>query len=98
VVEQRESQTPLAVGIEWASRISTIGLEFALPPALGYGVDSWLRTTPAATLAGAVLGFLVGMWQIMRMARQLPGSSPRTASASRDRRKPAGPSGDSDSM
>jgi hypothetical protein len=61
------------VGIEWASRVTTIGLEFALPPLLGYGVDSWLRTTPVATITGAVLGFATGMMHTVSMVRQLPG-------------------------
>src|SRR5207247_2860831 len=84
----RERIETLAVGIEWATRISTIGLEFALPPLLGFGTDSWLGTTPAATITGAVLGFVLGMWQTLRLARQVPGDSSRTASTSRDLRRP----------
>jgi ATP synthase protein I len=84
VAEQPESPSPLSVGLEWASRITTIGLEFVLPMVLGYGVDSWLRTTPVGTVAGAVLGFALGMWQTIRMTRRLPGQSPRTANRYRD--------------
>jgi hypothetical protein len=59
------------VGLELASRITTIGLEFALPPVAGFGVDYWLGTTPAATLIGAVLGFVVGMLHAVRMSSEL---------------------------
>jgi hypothetical protein len=84
VAEQPESPSPLSVGLEWASRITTIGLEFVLPMVLGYGVDSWLGTTPAGTLAGAVLGFALGIWQTIRMTQKLPGHPRRTATPDRD--------------
>jgi len=88
VIKQQESQSPLALGIAWASRVTTIGLMFALPAMLGYGVDSWLHTTPAGTIVGAGVGFATGMLQTVRMSRQLPGGS-----ASRDDRGPKGPRG-----
>jgi hypothetical protein len=71
VAEHPEPRSPLGVGLELASRVTTIGLEFALPPVVGFGLDSWLRTTPAATLVGALLGFLVGMLHAVRMSREL---------------------------
>jgi len=70
VIEPPESRSPLALGLEWSSRVVTIGLEFALPPALGYGVDSWLHTAPVATIAGAVLGFATGTLHTVRMSRR----------------------------
>lgn len=91
--KQQESQSPLALGIEWASRITTIGLMFALPAMLGYGVDSWLHTTPAGTIAGAGLGFAVGMLQTVRMSRQLGGGSVSRQDRSRDGGGPKGPRG-----
>ena len=94
VAEQPESPSPLSVGLEWASRITTIGLEFVLPMVLGYGVDSWLRTTPVGTLAGAVLGFALGIWQTIRMTRQLPGQSRRMANRDQDAGERRGRSGD----
>jgi hypothetical protein len=65
------------VGLDLASRLTTIGLEFALPVAGGYGLDSWLGTMPAATIAGAVLGFLVGMLHAVRMSREVSGVAKR---------------------
>jgi F0F1-type ATP synthase assembly protein I len=56
--------------MEWASRISTVGLEFAVPPLLGVLLDRWAGTSPAALLVGAVLGFGVGMMHILRIARE----------------------------
>jgi Putative F0F1-ATPase subunit Ca2+/Mg2+ transporter len=73
VVEQPEPRSPLGVGLELASRVATVGLEFALPAAAGYWADSRLGTMPAATVTGAVLGFLVGMLHAVRMSREIPG-------------------------
>jgi ATP synthase protein I len=73
VVEQREPRSPLGVGLELASRVTTIGLEFALPAAAGYGLDTWLRTMPVATVIGVVLGFLVGMLHAVRISREFSG-------------------------
>jgi hypothetical protein len=74
VVEQPDSRSSLAKGFGLASRLTTIGLEFALPAVGGYGLDAWLGTMPAATITGAVLGFLMGMLHAVRMAREFSGA------------------------
>jgi len=58
--------------MQWASRISTIGLEFALPPLIGVGVDRWLHCQPLGVIIGAILGFLVGMFHILKIAKEGP--------------------------
>ena len=73
MVEKPESRSPLGVGLDLASRVTSIGLEFALPAAAGYGLDSWLGTMPAATVSGVVLGFIVGMLHVLRMSREMSG-------------------------
>ena len=89
VVEQPEPRSPLGVGLELASRVTTIGLEFALPAAAGYGLDSWLRTMPVATVIGVVLGFLVGMLHAVRhfsrVLRRAASRPPISASPAIDR-------------
>lgn len=54
----------------WASRVTSLGLEFSLPAVGGYYLDRWLQTSPAATLTGLVLGFAVGMVHVLRIARE----------------------------
>ena len=68
-MSQPERRSSLSVGIEWASRVSTVGLEFALPPLAGAYADHRLGTTPWLTLLGVVLGFATGMTHILRFAR-----------------------------
>ncbi len=56
MIDQRDSRSWLSVGIAWASRITTLALEFAVPVLIGVGLDRWWGTSPGATIAGAVLG------------------------------------------
>jgi ATP synthase protein I len=77
VVDQRESRSVLAEGIQSASRITTVALGFSMPALLGFGLDRWWGTTPAATITGAILGFVLGMFQTLRLAREVPGGSNR---------------------
>jgi hypothetical protein len=72
VAEQPDPRSRLAVGIAWASTVTTVALEFSLPPLLGFGLDRWWHTMPAATIAGALLGFAIGMRQILELGRRPP--------------------------
>ena len=65
-----EPRSPLSLGLMWASRVTTLGLEFSLPVVGGYYLDRWRHTSPAATLAGLVLGFAVGMVHLLQIARE----------------------------
>lgn len=46
--------------------LSQIGLEMALPIALGAALDYWLDWSPWAIIVGAVLGFITGMVRILK--------------------------------
>lgn len=60
----------MSAGIMWASRVTTLGLEFALPPLVGLYLDNRWHTRPVALLVGSVLGFAAGMVHILRIARE----------------------------
>jgi F0F1-type ATP synthase assembly protein I len=60
---------PLSAGMMWASRITSVALAFVLPALGGALLDRWLGTSPVGVLVGAVLGFAVGMLQLLRIAR-----------------------------
>ena len=68
-MEPSESRSPVAIGVTWASRVTTLGLEFALPAWGGYWLDGKLRTAPWCVLLGAVLGFTVGLLHLLRIAK-----------------------------
>ncbi len=69
-MDRPPSRSILALSMQWASRVSTIGLEFALPPLLGAALDRWWHTAPLVTVLGAFAGFAVGMVHILRIARE----------------------------
>ncbi len=58
------------MGLEWASRVSTVGLEFALPALLGFGLDRWWHIGPWGTVVGAAVGFAIGMTHLLRIAHE----------------------------
>ena len=60
----------MAVGMEWAYRLTGIGLEFALPAAGGYWLDGHFGTTPLLIIVGAGLGFCLGMMHLLQIANE----------------------------
>jgi F0F1-type ATP synthase assembly protein I len=61
----------------WATRVSNIGFQMALPALLGWWADTYFKTGPWLLISGAVLGFLSGMVAIFQLAKALdtkPGS------------------------
>jgi len=76
VIRSDEPRSNLSIGMDWASRVTTVGLEFVVPPLIGHGLDRWWGTSPAALLVGAVLGFAVAMMNILRIAREGTGGGP----------------------
>ena len=43
---QQEKRPPLVVAMEWVSKVTTIGLEMALPPTVGHWLDERWDTEP----------------------------------------------------
>ena len=78
VSQQPTRGRSLAVGIGLGLTITTIGLEFALPALLGFGLDRWWSTSPWVTIFGAVLGFAIGHVAHARLATELSGSPAET--------------------
>ena len=73
---QPGSRSAVAVGVEWAAKVTTIAVGFSLPAFIGFGFDRWLGSTPVATMIGIVLGFVSGLLQTIRLASNLPGKKP----------------------
>ena len=63
-------ESAMAAGIRLASRVSTVGLEFALPPLAGVYLDRLWKLSPILTIVGGVLGFAVGMTHLLQIARE----------------------------
>jgi hypothetical protein len=72
----RDERSPLSVGVSWASRITSLGLEFSLPAVGGYYLDRHFGTAPVATLLGATLGFAIGIMHLVQIARDVKPPNP----------------------
>jgi len=64
-----DGRSPIAIAIEWSTRLMTIGLEMALPAAAGYWLDLHISTSPVFVILGALLGFIAGMFHLLQIAR-----------------------------
>jgi ATP synthase protein I len=92
VIQKPDSRSATSIGLDWGTRITTIGLEFALPAFLGFGLDRWWGTSPWMTLAGALLGLATGMTHVFRLAFKLQ-ESPGSRLREIDHREDADPPG-----
>ncbi len=63
--------SPLSIGLQWATQITTIGLEMALPALGGWWIDQRFGTKPLWTVVLAVLGFIVAMRHLWDLSKRL---------------------------
>jgi hypothetical protein len=64
-----EARNPLAEGMAWVSRITTIAIQMVLPAVAGHFADRYLGTW-FLVLVGAALGMWLGFWQLLAIARK----------------------------
>jgi hypothetical protein len=69
VPSERPKRDPLALAVEWVTKITTVALEMVLP-AVGGGYLDKRWGTKYWTLVGLVLGLVVGMWHLLQMTKQ----------------------------
>ena len=69
-MKSRDPQQSIATGWTWATRVSTVGLEFALPALAGWWLDTLWSFGPVGVIAGACLGFAVGLMHLLKISKQ----------------------------
>lgn len=69
VKEQRDSRSPLALGLDWSSRVTTVALEMVVPALLGYWADQKLGTFVLFLIVGTSFGFITGLMSLLRLVR-----------------------------
>ncbi|MBN1589969.1 MAG: AtpZ/AtpI family protein [Pirellulales bacterium] len=97
MTDHPDDRSSLAVAVAWASQVTTVALEMALPAVAGHWVDRWLHTDPLFLLLGALFGFTAGMWHLLRLTASKNLKPPRRG-AGRDRPdspRPDGPNKES---
>jgi F0F1-type ATP synthase assembly protein I len=70
VTDSSDDRSAMARAYGWAARLTTISLEMALPALGGFWVDQKLGTKCLFLILGAVLGFVVGFWQLLKLAHR----------------------------
>ncbi len=64
-----DDRPPMAVAMQWVSRITTVCLTMSLPAGLGYWLDQKFQTDPWLVSCGAVIGFAVGLIQLLQIVK-----------------------------
>ena len=67
----------IAKAMVWATRCSSVAMQFAVPPAAGLWLDHRYQTKPIGVCVGAVIGFAVGFRELLRLVRQMDSQSQR---------------------
>jgi hypothetical protein len=70
VSDPPQRRSPVAEAMAMASRITGIAAEMALPPLLGYWADQKLGTKILLLVVGVILGFTLGLWQLLQLTKQ----------------------------
>ena len=68
-MKQRDEPPPMAAAMQWVNRIMTICLEMVIPAGLGYWLDRKWNSEPWLLVCGAVVGFVLGMWHLLQLAK-----------------------------
>jgi len=77
----------------WASRISNIGFQMAVPPLVGWWADEKWGFAPWLTILGACFGFAGGMYSILKLSEHFSRNDRKkrgTESSSPTSSKPSG--------
>ncbi|MFH5805905.1 hypothetical protein [Alienimonas sp. DA493] len=72
---RRDDRSSVSKGVQWASVGTTIAMEMAGAPLIGYGVDYLTGWFPWATLAFTAVGFWLGVSQLIAAANKVSSGS-----------------------
>ena len=67
--DDRDGRNSVTRGYVLATRVSSIGMQMAIPPAVGWWADSKFNTTPWLLFLGAALGFTVSLLELVKFAK-----------------------------
>lgn len=78
---QSDTRSPIAIAYAWAWRVITISIMMVVPGVGGMLLDLWLGIPPVAfTLVGFGLGMVLGILQLLQIAKTLGNSESTTDS------------------
>ena len=62
-------RSPMAIGMSWVSRITTVSLQMVVPGIIGYWLDRRFGTRALFTLCGFGIGMFSGMLHLIRITK-----------------------------
>ena len=65
-----DGRSSQARGYVLASRVTSIGLQMAVPPVIGWWVDLKWGLSPLFLIFGAVFGLVVSFFELLRFAKE----------------------------
>lgn len=68
--DDRDGRTAVARGYVLSTRVTSIGLQMALPPLAGWWADGKFNTAPWLLILGAMLGFSVSLLELIKLAKE----------------------------
>ena len=69
--KSRQRSVSVARGMIWGTKASSAALQFVVPPGLGVWFDHRFQTNPIGLIAGAILGFALGMRGLMLLVKAM---------------------------
>jgi cellobiose-specific phosphotransferase system component IIC len=72
-VAEQEDRPPLAIALEWVSKVTTVALEMVVPGIIGAWMDRRWGTN-FITLIGLACGVSVGIWHLLVLTRSENGT------------------------
>lgn len=73
----RSMPSALSKGMYWAQRCTSIAMQFAAPPAIGYWIDNRYGLSPIAVSLGGLVGFVGGFRELLRLVKQMDAAEQR---------------------
>ena len=67
--DERDGRNSVARGYVLATRVTSIGMQMAFPPLIGWWADSKFNTAPWLLILGAAMGFGVSLLELIRLAK-----------------------------
>lgn len=90
VPRPRKSDHAHVTGMVWATRVTSIAMQMAVPAGLGYLADRTWGLTPWLTIVGACIGFGLFTMEIVRLAQGVsPSRRKRSPSERPERDRPS---------
>jgi hypothetical protein len=73
VPDANDSRSPLAIAMTWASQVTTIAAEMAVPALAGLWLDRKAGTGFVFVSLGAIVGLVLGLTSLIRLTQSPKG-------------------------